>query len=116
MAGRALSLVLVIGIAACAHTLPQEKRGPEVYGYSVRPSSVDPVVADRAPRVYWRGSWARLVDGQWLYPTDRGWVMFTEEPPELQRHRDSIDTEQTATDIPSPRGPTLKQNPTIGIQ
>jgi hypothetical protein len=108
MSGKSLFLVLAIGIGACAHgTSSPARRGPDVYGYAVRSSRVDPVVVDRAPRVYFRGAWAHLVDGQWVYPTENGWVVFVEEPPELARHRDSADTEQTATDVPSPRGPTI---------
>lgn len=115
MAGKqrgSLLAIAAMAAIACAHT---PRGGADVYGYSVRSSNVDPVVVDRAPRVYFRGSWARLVDGQWLYPTDHGWVMFTEEPPELARHRDSIGTEQTAT-IPSPRGPSIKRAPGAGLQ
>lgn len=111
MTGKPLLLVLAIGLAACAHT---SRRGPDVYGYAVRSSRVDPVVVDRAPRIYWRGAWAYLVDGEWVYPTETGWVVFVEEPPELARHRDSADTEQTATDVPSPRGPTIHRLPGSG--
>lgn len=113
MTGKSLCLVLAIGIAACAHNTA--RRGPDVYGYAVRSSRVDPVVLDRAPRVYFRGAWAHLVDGQWVYPTDHGWVVFVEEPPELARHRDTVETEQTATDVPSPRGPTVRQGPGFAI-
>lgn len=70
---------------------------------------MDPLVVERAPRVYFRGAWAHLVDGRWHYPTESGWVVFEETPPELARYNDSVGTEQTPTDMPSPRGPTLSQ-------
>ena len=111
MVERALLLMVAMGIAGCAGST---RRGPDVYGYRVRGSNIDPVIIDRAPRVYFRGAWASLVDGQWVYPTETGWVVFVEEPAELARCRDTVDTEQTATDIPSPRGPSIYRMPGSG--
>lgn len=111
MVERAFFLVVAMGIAACASST---RSGPDVYGYRVRGSNIDPVIIERAPRVYFRGAWASLVDGQWVYPTETGSVVFVEVPAELARHRDSVDTEQTATDIPSPRGPSIHRMPGSG--
>src|SRR5688572_2413953 len=101
----------VLGTLACGRPSP---RGPDVYGYRVRSAEVDPVVVERSPRVYYRGAWAHLVDGEWHYPTETGWVVFVETPAELARHNDSVETEQSATDLPSPRGPTINQFPGAG--
>jgi hypothetical protein len=84
-----------------------------VYGYAVRPAHADPVQIERSPRVYFRGGFAHLVDGQWHYQTESGWMVFVDEPPELVRYRDSVGTEQTPTNG-SPRGPTVLQLPGAG--
>ena len=76
------SAVVVLGILgtlACGRPSP---RGPDVYGYRVRTADPDPVVVERAPRMYYRGAWAHLVYGEWYYPTETGWVVFEETPPE----------------------------------
>jgi hypothetical protein len=39
------------------------------------------------PRYYYRGRPAYLVQNRWYYDTPRGWVVFREEPRELQRFR-----------------------------
>lgn len=101
----------ILATFACSRPNP---RGPDVYGYRVQQAVEDPVVIERSPRTYYRGAWAHLVDGRWHYPTESGWVIFVDVPPELQRHTDSIDTEQAATDLPSPRGPTIHQLPGAG--
>jgi hypothetical protein len=101
----------ILGTLACGRPSP---RGPDVYGYRVRAADVDPVVVERAPRTYYRGAWAHLVDGEWHYPTESGWVVFEETPPELARSADSVGTEQTPTNVPSPRGPTINQLPGAG--
>ncbi|MBI2390140.1 MAG: hypothetical protein HYV09_11180 [Deltaproteobacteria bacterium] len=116
---RARSLVFAVALAVFA--LPSSigcvsggRPGPDVYGYRVAAARVDPVVLDRAPRVYYRGAWARFVDGTWYYPTESGWVAFVEVPPELQRQHDAMHTEQPPTQALMPRGPTTQQFPIGG--
>lgn len=101
----------IVATLACGRPNP---RGPDVYGYRVEKAEVDPVILERSPRMYYRGAWAHLVDGRWHYPTESGWVVFVDTPPELLRYRDSVETEQAATDVPSPRGPTVHQLPGAG--
>ncbi len=94
----------IAGTLACGRPNPV---GPDVYGYRVHKVDVDPVEVERAPRIDYRGNWAHRVNGHWYYPTETGWVVFDEVPPELLRYNDSVGTEQAATDPPSPRGPTV---------
>ncbi len=68
---------------------------------------------ERSPRIFYRGAWAHFVDGEWLYPTESGWVVFIETPPELARYADSVETEQGGANIDSPRGPTVYRQPGV---
>lgn len=79
-----------IGLLAggCTGTIGAE--GAVVYGYPVVRAEVVPVAITAYPRVYYRGSWAYLVDGRWYYQTPRGYVVFREEPRELRRYREQI--------------------------
>jgi hypothetical protein len=83
---------LTLGAAAalmvgCAGTLSTE--GYAVYGHPVVRAELVPVEISAHPRVYYGGTYAYLVGGVWYYPTDRGWVIFEEEPAELRRFRES---------------------------
>lgn len=95
---------------ACA---PRARPGPDVYGYTVEHATTDSTTIQRGPRVYFRGGFAYLVHDRWHYRTEEGWVVFVEEPEELRRQR-GVETEQSATTVPSPRGPTIHQAPGAG--
>ena len=69
----------------CAGTT--RAQGTVVFGYRAVYVETVPAYAVYQPRVYYRGRYAYLVDGRWYYPGDRGWVVFREEPRELQRYR-----------------------------
>ncbi|WP_234023081.1 hypothetical protein [Sorangium cellulosum] len=58
-----------------------------VSGHPAVRAEVVPVQITAYPRVYFRGAYAYLVDGAWYYPTNRGWVVFEEEPDQLRRYR-----------------------------
>jgi hypothetical protein len=58
---------------------------------AVRAEAV-PVEIAAYPRVYFRGTFAYLVDGRWFYPTNRGWVVFEQEPRELRNYRQTYET------------------------
>ena len=60
-----------------------------VGGYPAVHAELVPVEISAYPRVYYHGTYAYLVDGVWYYPTDRGWMVFAEEPLELRRYRES---------------------------
>jgi hypothetical protein len=110
-----MRLLAVLTVAAacglgCANGTAHPTRTPEkVQGYAVEPAFVDRLALERAPRVLYGGDWARLVEGRWYYPTKAGWVMFVEEPVELQRQRDTTAIEQPPTAAPMPRGPETSQ-------
>jgi hypothetical protein len=114
MLAKTLMCVVAFSVAAATACARPSPHGPDVYGYRVKSASADPVVIERAPRVYFRGAFAHLHGGEWYYRTETGWVVFVEAPPELERSRDSVETEQSATELPSPRGPTINQQPGAG--
>lgn len=72
-------------IAGCLGTVGAE--GFIVSGHPAVRAEVVPVEITAYPRVYFRGTYAYLVDGRWYYPTNHGWVVFEEEPAELRRYR-----------------------------
>jgi hypothetical protein len=71
-------------LAGCVATVGGEG---VVYGYPVVQAEVVPVEIATYPRVYYRGRYAYLVGDVWYYPSDRGWVVFREDPVELRRYR-----------------------------
>ena len=84
-----LGLLVLLALAAgCSATLGAE--GYAVYGHPAARAELVPVEIDAYPRFYYRGAYAYLVDGVWYYPTNRGWVVFEEEPVELRRYRESV--------------------------
>ena len=76
-----------LGGTACAGTTQAQARGTVVYGYPAEYVQSVPAYAVYQPRVHYRGRYAYLVDGRWYYPADHGWVVFREEPRELERYR-----------------------------
>ncbi|WP_129579966.1 hypothetical protein [Sorangium sp. Soce836] len=72
-------------LAGCLGTVGAE--GYVVSGFPVVRAEVVPMELAASPRVYFHGTYAYLVDGQWYYPTNRGWVIFEREPAELRRYR-----------------------------
>lgn len=83
---------LAIGAAAlatgCVGTVGTE--GFIVRGTPAVRAELVPLEITAYPRVFYRGTYAYLVDGVWYYPTDRGWMVFSEEPIELRRYRESV--------------------------
>src|SRR5829696_6819063 len=79
------AVLVCLGGAACVGTT--RAQGTLVYGYPAVYVESVPAYTVYQPRVYYRGRYAYLVDGRWYYPGDRGWVVFREEPRELQRYR-----------------------------
>ncbi len=77
---------------ACAHGEP-----PRL----VRTEHVRDVPADMAfyPHVYYGADDAYLVEGRWFRPAADGWVVFTDEPLELELVRKSL--------VPKSASPTL---------
>lgn len=65
----------------------------------------DDVPADLSiyPRVFYRGSYAYYVQGQWYRRAPDGWVIYRETPPELNRYRPFV---QQAPPAPRYYGPT----------
>jgi hypothetical protein len=48
------------------------------------------------PHVFYGGDAAYLVDGRWYRPGENGWVVFTEEPVELEMLRHTLEPERAA--------------------
>ncbi|MGK3969508.1 hypothetical protein WMF38_34020 [Sorangium sp. So ce118] len=72
-------------LMGCLGTVATE--GFVVSGYPAVRAEAVPVEIAAYPRVYFRGTYAYLVGDAWYYPTNRGWVVFEEEPVELRRYR-----------------------------
>lgn len=81
----ALGLSLVLAAFGC--TARAGVQGGVVYGYPVVTVDTAPAYVYDYPRVAYRGRYAYLVHDRWYYPTNRGWVVFREEPRELRRYR-----------------------------
>ncbi len=75
-------------LMGCLGTVATE--GFVVSGYPAARAEIVPVEIAAHPRVFFRGTYAYLVDGQWYYPTNQGWVIFEREPPELRRYRQTF--------------------------
>ena len=88
-------------VAACA-----AQPRPSIDGHAVSARDSVPVEIERYPRAQWHGRWAYLVKGEWWYPTDAGWVVFDEVPPELQSDRPWVMSAPpgTATAMQGPYG------------
>lgn len=90
---RAGAIALGIGIATlagCVGTVGTE--GYIAAGHPVVRAEIVPAEITAYPRVYYRGTYAYLVGGVWYYPTNRGWMIFEEEPVELRRYRQTFRT------------------------
>ncbi len=83
----AAALAALVGAVVVAGCTGSVSGGAAVYGYPAVHAEVVPVELEAYPRVWYRGSYAYLVDGQWYYPSSRGWVVFSQEPVELYRYR-----------------------------
>ncbi|WP_437277694.1 hypothetical protein WME90_41710 [Sorangium sp. So ce375] len=78
-------------LMGCMGTVGTEG-GFVVSGVPAVRAEVVPVEIAAYPRVYFRGTFAYLVDGRWFYPTNRGWVIFEQEPRELRNYRQTYET------------------------
>lgn len=88
---------------------------PTVAGYAVTPVDDVPIaVMEGYPRTLYQGRYAYLIDGQWYYPTNDGWVVFLDVPMPLAEYRARLQSAPPATrapDVyygypPTPRQPT----------
>jgi len=75
----------LLGGGGCAGTTTAH--GTVVYDYPATYVETVPPGTLYQPRVYYHGRYAYLRQDRWYYPTDRGWVVFREEPRELHRYR-----------------------------
>ena len=83
--GVAAIALAVMGSGACSGTTTAQ--GTLVYDHQATYVETLPPHTIYQPRVYYRGRYAYLVDNRWYYPSDRGWVVFRDEPRELARYR-----------------------------
>ena len=84
----AAALLLTAGCAGTTSaTVAYDYPGTYVYDYPATYVETIPVDIVYHPRAYYRGHYAYWVDDRWYYPSSRGWVVFREEPHELQRYR-----------------------------
>ena len=77
--------VSVTGASGC--TTSAGVSGEVVYGYPAVTVETVPVHVHHTPHVVYRGRYAYLYHDRWYYPSSRGWVVFRDEPRELQRYR-----------------------------
>lgn len=82
-----LALAGAIMALGCTTTGTVGAGGAVVYGYPAIYADVTPYELAGYPRVWYRGSYAYLIDNSWYYPTTAGWVVFRQEPPELYGYR-----------------------------
>ena len=89
IAGLAALFGGAVALSGCYATAGAEVPSAEVdVGVPVVQADVVPVTIETYPHVYYRGSYAYLVDGRWYYRSRaRGWVIMREEPTELARYR-----------------------------
>lgn len=102
-AGAGLALAALLCTSCVAET---GARGYVVYGYPAVQVEYVPAEIHLYPRAYYRGRYAYWVDDRWYYPSDRGWVVFREEPRELRRYR--IDHRDRFYRAPVRRQPTYR--------
>lgn len=81
------ALAVLVGAVVVTGCTGSVSGGAAVYGYPTVTAEVVPVELEAYPRVWYRGSYAYLVDGRWYYPSSAGWVVFTQEPRELYSYR-----------------------------
>jgi hypothetical protein len=84
----ALSLVALLLAAACSRSdAPNQVRAQPVTGV--------PTDIPFYPHVYYGGDDAYLVEGRWYRPGASGWVVFTNEPVELELVRKAVGAKPT---------------------
>jgi hypothetical protein len=79
----AAAMLAMLSTASCAGTTS----GTLVYDYPATYVDTVPVDMGYYPRAYYHGHYAYRVHDRWYYPSGRRWVVFREEPHELQRYR-----------------------------
>ena len=79
----------VVGGTGCTATL---RTTPNIGGYAVTPVDGMPYALEEYPRFYYGDRYAYLIDQSWYYPTNRGWVVFVEEPRPLLQYRMRLQT------------------------
>lgn len=91
MAGLAALFGGAVALSGCYGAVGATVPVTEVdLGVPVTEVDVVPVAIETYPHVYYRGSYAYLVDGRWYYRdygARRGWVVLRREPTELARYR-----------------------------
>ncbi|MDI1482240.1 hypothetical protein [Polyangium sp. y55x31] len=85
--------------AGCTATLSAGT--PNVGGYDVAYAEAVPIDVNRYPAAEYRGRLAYLVEGRWYWPTDSGWVVFLDEPPELAYYRSRVQAAPRAVPPPA---------------
>ena len=93
--------VIALSMLAAGCTATLSTGTPNVGGYDVAYAEAVPVDVNMYPAVEYRGRLAYLVEGRWYWPTDNGWVVFVDEPPELTRYRTHVQTAPRAVPPPA---------------
>ncbi|MDI1430816.1 hypothetical protein [Polyangium sorediatum] len=96
-----LAPVIALSMLAAGCTATLSAGTPNVGGYDVAYAEAVPVDVNMYPAVAYRGRLAYLVEGRWYWPTDNGWVVFVEEPPELASYRTNVQTAPRAVPPPA---------------
>jgi len=94
-------LVFAFSMLAAGCTAMLSAGPPNVGGYAVAYTDAVPIDVNMYPAVEYQGRLAYLVEGRWYWPTDNGWVMFVEEPPELGMYRTNVQTAPRAVPPPA---------------
>jgi hypothetical protein len=78
---------LCLGLSAILPGCVAHARGTLVYDHEAEYVDAAPERVEYYPHTYYRGEPAYLVDGRWYYHSNRRWVVFHDEPPELREYR-----------------------------
>lgn len=87
----ALAITALFGASGCTASLAAE---PAVVtydnGYAEGEIVTVPEDVRTYPHTYYGGNYAYLVDGRWVYPSNRGWRTYRSEPNELRTYRTQV--------------------------
>lgn len=87
----ALAITALLGTSGCTASLAAE---PSVVAYDNGYAEGDIVTVPEDvrtyPHMYYGGNYTYLVDGRWVYPSNRGWRAYRNEPGELRTYRAQV--------------------------
>jgi hypothetical protein len=103
-AGALLCTAALASVTGCTATVTaRPARTAVLYNHPVVYVDDAPDGVYDSPVAYYRGQPAYLVGTRWYYPSDGGWVYFSDEPTELRRARTTRSFVRVEADAPRQR-------------